>query len=145
RSMAARLLMHVVPALAAAALLPRFPAVAAALALLALTSVVAEQMTRGVWLSRPVTRYRSQNVVARLPPARPAARRVVLLAHYDTQPSGWVWTLNQYLMPLGVRSPLLLKPPFTPVVFLMLAELGAAAVAATVGPSAVVWIVAGLI
>jgi hypothetical protein len=104
-------------------------------------------MTRGVWLSWPVTRSRSQNVVARLPAAVTASRRVVLSAHYDTQPGGWVWTLNRYLMPLGVRSPLLLMPPFTPVVFMMIAEvvLAIMALVAPRIPPLIVLVPAGLL
>jgi hypothetical protein len=125
-----RLLVHVAVAGLGAVLLPRFPAVAMVLTALASASLLAEQTTRGVWLSWPVTRSRSQNVVGRVPAsAAAAARRIVLCAHYDTQPSGWIWALNRYLMPLGVRSPLTLKPPFTPVLFMMVAELGIAATA----------------
>jgi hypothetical protein len=125
-----RLLVHVALAALGAVVLPRLPAVAGGLTVLALFSLFAEQMTRGVWLSWPATRSQSQNVVGRVPAAAAtAARRIVLCAHYDTQPSGWIWALNRYLMPLGVRSPLWLMPPFTPVVFMMVAELGVAVAA----------------
>jgi hypothetical protein len=131
RSLAERLLVHVIVAGAGAALLWNVPAAAIILGVVAILSLIAESTTRALLLSRPVVRRKSWNVWATIAARRASRRRIVLCAHYDTQPSGWVWTINRHLMPLGFGSPLWLKPPLLPVMGIMPAQilLGAAALA----------------
>lgn len=133
RSLGARLMAHVLVAAAGAALLWIAPVATVVLATIATISLVAEQSTRSIWLSRPVVRFASFNVWGRIPPAGPIRKRLILCAHYDTQPSGWVWIINRYLAPLGWRSPLLLKPPMLPVMMIFLAEIGIGAAAIAIG------------
>ncbi|MDB5300840.1 MAG: peptidase [Phycisphaerales bacterium] len=135
RSLAARLFVHVLVAALGAALLWRMPLVTVICAVGALVSLVVEQTKCVVWLSWPVCQYRSHNVWARIPPVREARRRILLCAHYDTQHSGVVWTINRYLMPLANRSPLLLKPPMLPVVGLMSAQILLGVLRLVPGPS----------
>ncbi|HXE53847.1 MAG TPA: M20/M25/M40 family metallo-hydrolase [Tepidisphaeraceae bacterium] len=132
RSLPSRHLVHVIVAAIGAAVIGWSPVATIVLATAALISLVAEQTTLVVWLSRPVVRFKSQNVWVRIRPSGEAKRRIVLSAHYDTQHCGWVWKINRYLAPLGFRSPMLLKPPMQQVAFLFFAGiiLGAAAVVA---------------
>ena len=81
RSHASRLLMHIIVAVAGAALAWKAPAAAVIFGVTALISLVAEQSTRILLLSRPVVRYRSWNLRATITPVRPARRRIVLCAH----------------------------------------------------------------
>ena len=131
RSMAARLLVHVIVAGAGAALFWRLPVATVVLGAAALVSLVVEQNLCRVFLSWPVCRARSRNVWGRVTGSPNPRRRVVLCAHYDTQHSGWVWAISRRMARLGYRSPLLLKPPMLPVAGLMAAQivLGAAAMA----------------
>ena len=133
RSLAARLLIHVLVAAVGAAMIAWTPVATFVLGTIALVSFLGEQTTRWVWLSWPVVQFTSHNLWARVPATRPARRRVVLSAHYDTQHSGWVWTINRFLMPMGFRSPPLLKPPMLSVVLLMLAQMALGATALVIG------------
>jgi hypothetical protein len=76
-------------------------------------SLLAEQALHGVWLSRPLVRFDSANVVARLPSAIAPRLRIVVCGHYDTQRTGLVWILFAWLAPLLWRLPVILKPPLS--------------------------------
>jgi hypothetical protein len=134
RSMASRFLVHVLLAAIASLVLVWTPIVTIVLAAAALVSLVWEQTKCVVWLSRPVTVHRSHNVCGRIPPAGPARHRILLSAHYDTQPSGFVWTINRPLMEWGFHSPLYLKSPMLPVAGLMAGQIALAVARLALGP-----------
>jgi hypothetical protein len=121
----ARFLVHVLLACAGIAAGWRWPLAGAALAAAALASLVAEQMTYGVWLSRLVCRSRSYNVVGRLRPSGRPVRRVIVSAHYDTQRRGWIWAPARVLVPLQARLPPTLMQPFLLLNLLMLLQVAA--------------------
>jgi hypothetical protein len=123
RSLPARMLIHIILAAIGAALLCRSPVLTVILGGLSLVSFLIEQTFCIALLSWPVCRYRSQNVCGKISARQPPRKRLVLCAHYDTQHSGIVWTINRYFMRLGYRSPLLLKPPMTPVIGLMAGQI----------------------
>jgi hypothetical protein len=131
-SYGARFLVHTLVAAAGGAVLARWPLAGAALAAVALASLVAEQMTRGVWLSRVVSRSRSYNVVARLPAAAAPTRRVVVCAHYDAQRRGWICGLQQLLLAPMAHLPVPLMQPMLLLECLMLAQVVAGVLAAAV-------------
>jgi hypothetical protein len=145
RSLAERLLVHVIVAAVGAAVVGWSPVATLVLALAALVSMIAEPSTRGVWLSWPVCRSRSINVCGKLVGASPPRRRVVLCAHYDTQHSGWIWAISRWMAGIGFRSPLLLKPPMLPVVALMAGQAVLGAIAIAIGVGAVVATLDGLL
>lgn len=122
-SMGARLCLHVVLALIGAALLWLAPVASAALGALALVSLVVEQSTRARLLGWFLVRRPSANVVARRE-ARGgrARRRLVVLAHYDTQRTGLMWRegLVRRIAPLLSRSPGVTKSPLFPVMLAMI-------------------------
>jgi len=128
----ARFLVHVLLACAGIAAGWRWPLAGAALAAAALASLVAEQMTYGVWLSRLVCRSRSYNVVGRLRPSGRPVRRVIVSAHYDTQRRGWIWAPARVLVPLQARLPPTLMQPFLLLNLLMLLQVAAGVLAAFV-------------
>ena len=136
RSMGARILVHLLVVMASAALLPWLPIASATIVAIVLASLIAEQMTRGVWLSRCCCRATSYNIVGHVPALKKVNRRVVLCAHYDTQKGGWIWKVNCLLEPLLSHCPLRLKPPLLTLALLMLAHL-ALAVLACIGPDLV--------
>jgi hypothetical protein len=78
-----------------------------------LAALVHEQMTGRAWLTRPVTRSPSANVLATVPPKGRTRRRLVLCAHYDSQRAGLIW--NRFTMvhvaPLIARLPGPMKTP----------------------------------
>jgi hypothetical protein len=123
RSLAARMLVHMLVAAVGAAFLWTYPILTITFGGLSLVLFFIEQRYCIPLLSWPVCRYRSQNVCGKIPPRQATKKRIILSAHYDTQPSGVVWTINRYLMPIGFRSPLLLKPPMTPVVGFMAGQI----------------------
>ena len=145
RSMAVRLLVHVIVAAAGAALLWRFPVATIVLAVLALVSLIAEQGTPSVWLSWPVCRARSINVWGRVAASSQPRRRVLLCAHYDTQPSGWIWAISRLMTRMAYRSPLLLKPPMLALVLLMAAQVVLGAMALVPGAGAIAAALDGLL
>jgi hypothetical protein len=145
RSLAERLLVHVIVAAAGAAVIAWSPLATLVLGTVALVSLIAEQSTRGVWLSWPVCRSRSMNVCGKLVGPSPPRRRVVLCAHYDTQHSGWIWAIHRRMEGIGFRSPLLLKPPLLPVVGLMAAQAVLGAIAMAIGIGAVVTALDGVV
>ncbi len=71
-----------------------------------------EQNCRGVWLSRALPHFPSANVVATIPAAN-RKRRVVLLAHYDTQRTGLIWVLYRYLCSIYWFTPAIMKASMT--------------------------------
>lgn len=133
RSLGWRLLVHVLVAALGAALLWRAPVATFVLGAAALVSMVVEQSTRAVWLSWPACRARSLNVWGRVSGAAGSRRRVLLSAHYDTQHSGWVWTISRRMARIGFRSPLLLKPPMLPVAGLMAGQIVLGVIATAMG------------
>ncbi|HEY2588050.1 MAG TPA: M20/M25/M40 family metallo-hydrolase [Tepidisphaeraceae bacterium] len=137
RSLAERLLAHMIVAAVGAGLLWNVPVAAIVLGVVAFASLIAEQTTRTVLISRPAVRFESSNVWAKIPARQPARRRIVLCAHYDTNHSGWVWTINRYLMPLGFAGPLYLKPPLLPVAGMMFGQIVLGSVVVAFGHSIV--------
>jgi hypothetical protein len=61
---------------------------------------------------------------------------VILCAHYDTQPAGWVWAINRLTSQIGYRAPLLLKTPMLPMIALMAGQIALGALAIVVGAGA---------
>jgi hypothetical protein len=145
RSMGARLLVHVLFAMISLAFLNWLPLIAALIATFALASIIAEQMTRGPWLSRMFCRATSYNVVGRVPARTRAARRVVLCAHYDTQQVGWIWVICRWLAPIWARCPSVLKPPLLTLGLLMAGNVVIAAIAVFVRQPQTVWVATWLI
>lgn len=145
RSLPGRLLAHVFVAAIGAALFWVAPLATLVLGAVALLSLVLEQTTRFVLLSRPMVRAPSWNVSAAIAPARPPRRRILFCAHYDTQHSGFVWTINRRLLRLAIGSPLMLKPPMLPVVFTFSAQIVVGVVAIALGRSLWSSIVAALL
>jgi hypothetical protein len=129
RSWARRHLLHVVIAAAGVGCLWHLPVLTAALAVAALVSFWAEGATRGAWLTRPLVRSASANVVARLTPLAATRLRVVVSGHYDTQRTGLIWIVAGWLAPLQWRLPVALKPPLLPLAGAMAAQVLAGGVA----------------
>lgn len=92
-----------------------------------------------------MVRVLSWNLSAAISSARPPRRRIILCAHYDTQHSGFVWTINRRLMRMAFRSPLLLKPPMLPVMLIFFAQVAAGAVASALGRPLWLSVIADLI
>jgi hypothetical protein len=67
------------------------PLVGAALQLFAGISYLLDCHYRAYLLRRLVPRVRSQNLIATLPATAPVRRRVVLTAHADAAPTGWMF------------------------------------------------------
>jgi acetylornithine deacetylase/succinyl-diaminopimelate desuccinylase-like protein len=110
-SYGARWLLHVAIAAFGLGFLGWAPALSAGLGAVALISFVADEMTFGCWLSRPLLRMESFNVVGRFPTIAKPALRVVVCAHYDTQRTGWMMSVAERLTALQWRLPTALKPP----------------------------------
>lgn len=120
-SAGARLLLPVLVAGAGALCLWGAPQLSVLLGLLAGGSLLAEGTTRSVVLSWPLLRLLprpSRNIVARVPARDVARRRVVVLGHYDTQRTGWIWRerLQQRAARLLRRSRGPLRSPLFPVI-----------------------------
>lgn len=145
RSYAARVLIHVGIAAIGLMLSWRMPAFGIALAAVALVSFALEQGRCVVWLSWPACRYRSQNVCGTVPAVRAARRRIILCAHYDTQRSGFVWTISRYLNRVSVYLPLWLKPPMTFLTALMAGQILLGLAQMSVGSSLTMRILDGLL
>lgn len=124
RSLGLRIGIHVVIALIGALLLWVWPAATAVLGAVALLSFVLEHTWGFALLSRFLIDTPSQNVVATIPArARSTRRRVVLIGHYDTQRTGWIWNegLLSPVVRMLTRAPGPLKSPLFPVMAAMLA------------------------
>jgi peptidase M28-like protein len=145
RSFGARVLIHIAIAAIGLVLSWRMPAAGIALAAAGLISFVLEQWRCVVWLSWPACQYRSQNVCGTITPSRAARRRIILCAHYDTQRSGMIWTINRYLNRISMKLPLWLKPPMTSLAALMMGQIILCAVHACVEPSLPIKILEGLV
>lgn len=145
RSMAERLLVHVIVAAAGAALLWRAPVATVALGAAALISLLVEHSTRSVWLSWPVCRRKSLNVCGRVAPSVEPKRRVILCAHYDTQPAAWVWAINRVTSRLSFRAPLLLKTPMLPMIALMAGQIALGGLALALGAGAALSVLGGIL
>ena len=134
-SLGVRLLLHVVVAAIGAALLWHAPWLTVLLGIAALLSFVLEHTTRFALLGSVLLRRTSQNVVTRIP-ARggQATRRIVVLGHYDTQRTGWIWreALLRRMTPVLTRSPGMMKSPLFLVLFAMCLQ-------PLVGAAALVW------
>lgn len=122
RSLALRCVLHLFIAAVGGYFLHEAPLVSAGVALLALISMLVEFSTKGVWLSRLLPHYPSCNVVATASAARPK-QRIILAAHYDTQQTGLIWFLFQYLSPLFWMLPAWLKPPLLAAALTMVANI----------------------
>jgi Peptidase family M28 len=137
-SLGARLLVHVIVAALGACLLPLAPWAASLLGLVALTSLILEQGSRGALLSRFLINKPSANVVARIPPLQgPVRRRVLVMGHYDTQRTGLIWRggLTKHVAALLDRAPGMVKSPLFLVGLAMVAQI-ALGLAALVWPAA---------
>lgn len=121
-TLALRCTFHVLVAAVAAYFVAEAPLLSAGVALLALVSMLVEFATRGIWLSRFLPRIHCQNVVAKIAALQPK-KRILLVAHYDTQQTGLLWFLFQYLAPLFWVLPTWLKPPFLPIALTIVAHL----------------------
>lgn len=146
RSLGGRLLLHVAVAAAGAAVAWVAPVATVALGALALGSLVYEQMTWGLLLSRLLPARPSANVTARVPPPAggPVRRRVVVCAHYDTAQTGRVWrgATDRGRGWVDRRLPVGLKPPCLPLAGFMLLQI-AAGVVGLAGAGWVIGAVAG--
>jgi hypothetical protein len=145
RSFAARVLIHIGIAAIGLMLSWRMPAFGIALAAVALISFVVEQGRCIVLLSWPACRYRSQNVCGTVPAIHAARRRIILSAHYDTQRSGFIWTINRYLNRVSVHLPLWLKPPMAFLAALMAGQVLLGLVQMCLGPGLSIRILDGLL
>jgi hypothetical protein len=108
-------LLHVAIAALGVGFLWRLPALSAGLGAVAFISLLVEEMTWGPWLSRPLLRLASFNVIGRLPKIVDPALRVVVCAHYDTQRTGLIMSLVERSTALQWRLPVALKPPLLPL------------------------------
>jgi hypothetical protein len=108
-----RLFVHAFLGVIATLLLWAAPTLALVLGFLALTSLIVESSTKRVLLSRPLMRRPSQNVVAAVPAAGRARRRVVVIGHYDTQRTGWIWAdaFQARAGPVLAKLPWLMQSP----------------------------------
>jgi hypothetical protein len=125
RSLGQRIGVHVLIALAGALLLWSYPLAGGLVGLAALLSVGLEHTWGVPLLGRFLIGAPSQNVATTVP-ARTGAprRRVVLVGHYDTQRTGWIWN-EGVLSPVArvlTRAPGPLKSPLFPVMATMLAQ-----------------------
>jgi hypothetical protein len=115
-----RLLVHVATAAAGLAAITVSPALTIGLGATALISLVGETSTRWRGLSRLLGQRRSCNVVARFGPgpSQEQRRRVVVVAHLDTQRTGLMWRggLVERMSALLRWVPGPLKSPTFPVV-----------------------------
>jgi hypothetical protein len=128
RSLASRCLLHLVVATLGGCLLTVLPLVSAGLALLALFSMYLEFSTKAELLSRLLPHSPAFNVTGTIR-ASQAKQRIILAAHYDTQQTGLIWFLFQYLSPVFWILPTWLKPPLLPAGLTMFAHAGLAAAA----------------
>lgn len=122
-----RLLLHVVCAGVGMGLLWIWSAATVVLGTITLVSLFLEDTTRGTLLSWLIPRRRSANVVARIAASGTAAqRRLVLIAHYDSQRTGRMWTDASHRAALRRSSwlPAALKSPFSFISVAMLLEIG---------------------
>lgn len=110
-SYGARWLLHVMIAALGLSFLWRLPALSAGLGAVAFVSFLVEEMTWGRWLSRPLLRSASFNVIGRFPKTADPGLRVVVCAHYDTQRTGLIMSVADRLTGLQWRLPVALKPP----------------------------------
>lgn len=135
-----RLLLPVLAAALGLALLWLSPWITVGLGALALASLFVEQTSRGKLLCRLLPRRPSQNVAARVPARGQAVRRVVVLGHYDTQRTGWIFRegIVQRMGPLMDRCPGLMKSPLFLPQLAMLTQLVAGVVAVVRPGSALV-------
>jgi Peptidase family M28 len=152
-SLGLRLLLHVVVAAVGLGLLWWVPIASAFLGWAALFSLVIEQTSRGMILSRALPRPESQNVTATCPGGAGVRRRVVVCGHYDTQRTGLLWHEEVWrrVTPLLRRLPAALQSPLLPVCLAMTAQvvLGIAAAvggewARSVAPTAVLAVIYGV-
>jgi len=128
----ARLLVHLLVAVAGLALIGLAPWATLLLGVAVLASFAGEADTRWLMLSQLASSAPSRNVVAELPArGRPAQRTVVLMAHMDSQRTGMMWRgdLVDRLATLYQRVPGPLRAPAFPVTAALLVQclLGAAA------------------
>lgn len=138
QSAALRYLVHIAVTVAGMTFLWSFPVVACALVALSLTSLLVEQSTHGVWLSRPLMRSPSQNVAAIIPSTLPTTARLILSAHYDTQRTGRMWKLLKHSAPLLWRLPAFLQSPLLFLAGIMIAQLALGAAATIYGNGSIV-------
>jgi hypothetical protein len=126
RSSGMRLLIHVVCAAVGLGLLWVWPLAAVILGGVALISLFIEETSRGTLVSRLIPRAPSANVFARLPAQGTPRRRLLLLAHYDTQRTGAMWkdSFQRAACRDSQWIPAAFKGPMSLVSMAMLAEIG---------------------
>jgi hypothetical protein len=128
-----RLLIHVLVAALSSVLFWVVPVLSIPIGCIVISSLWVENTTRGVWLSRPLVRYRSANIIAKMPADRPQLR-VILSGHYDTQRTGMIWRLCKYLIPLFWWTPTVFKPPLLPLGFVVFGQIVLSILAIAFGP-----------
>jgi hypothetical protein len=147
RSLGVRIWVHLALATFGAACIMVLPIASIAFTAVALVSLWIEHTKCVAWLSKPLVRHPSANIVTTLP-AQALRKRVVLFAHYDTQRSGFIWFIFAYLGPLFWWVPAFFKPPLMSIVFLMLGQIALATweVAWGLGPwlSLAYWLTLGI-
>lgn len=121
-----RLLIHVLCAAAGIGLLWVWPLATILLGAVALSSLFIQETTRGSLLSRLISGAPSANVFARVPAQGKPQRRLLLVAHYDTQRTGVMW--NDSFQRAACRDsqwiPAAFKGPMTLISVAMLVEIG---------------------
>jgi hypothetical protein len=99
-----------------------------------------EQAKSRIWLSKPLMRVTSANIVGRFSTPSPKAR-IVLSGHYDTQRAGLIWWIFAYMGPLFWWVPAFGKPPLMSLVFAMVGQITLGCVATFYGISQTLTIV----
>jgi len=121
------ILLHVAIAWIGVATLWWMPLLTSVLCVIAFASFILESTTRPGSLATLIRTGTSQNVVATASTPSRAKRRLVVLGHYDTQRTGWMWDerLVRKLGPALLKSPGITKSPLFLVMLAM--SLGVAA------------------
>jgi hypothetical protein len=132
RSFGGRILVHVLVAAIGASFFWLRPETSIALALVALISFAREHATRGPWLSKPLVRFPSANLVARIPATSPRLR-VIVSGHYDTQRTAFIWWLFSYIGPIYWWVPARLKPPLLTPALVMVGQIVISCLAIFIG------------
>jgi hypothetical protein len=112
-SMGGRLLIHLVATLSGLLTLSFAPLFTLFIGSLSIVSLVLECSSKHSLMSGPLVREPSQNVVARIAATADVRKRLIVLGHYDTQRTGWIWNegLVSKLAPLLNKAPGVVKSP----------------------------------
>jgi hypothetical protein len=138
-SFGARVLIHVLIAAGGAMVLWKWPVLSIGIDVVVLMSLWAENSTRGIWLSRPLVRYPSINLSARIPAVSPRLR-VIVSGHYDTQRTGFLWRVGKYVIPLFWWLPAFLKPPLSLLGLVVIGQSVLSAWVMNLGPHPIITI-----